>query len=219
MKTFKRFKNIISSNVNSVLDSIEDPEKMVQLMIHDVENSIRDTKQALREKKSEKISTAEQIKEKEELVKRWEQRALLAVQEGKDTLAKEALAEKKKTFETIEQLKENLNTLDTIIASEEASIEKLNEKFASIKAKKSSLVARAQHAQQKSKINETLRATESIDFSDKLDDLTAKIEEMEEKAGVDDEISHEKAFKDLERNKEVERELAALKESLSHHNN
>jgi len=215
MKTLKRFKNIISSNVNSVLDSIEDPEKMVQLMIHDLENSIRETKQALREKKSEMTSTAEQIKEKQEQVKRWEQRAHLSVQEGKDTLAKEALAEKKRTLETIEQLKDNLDTLETIIASEEASMTKLNAKFADIKAKKASLIARAQHAQQKSKINETLRESDSVDFSDKLHDLESKIEDMEQKVGVDDDHSSEKAFKDLERNKEVESELAALKASMA----
>jgi phage shock protein A len=218
MKTFKRFKNIISSNVNSVLDSIEDPEKMVKLMIHDLESSIRETKQALREKINEKSHTAEQIKEKEALVQRWEQRARLSVEEGKDALAKEALEEKKRTLETIEQLKDNLSTLETIIASEEASIAKLNAKFADIKAKKASLIARAQHAQQKSKINETLRESDSVDFSDKLHDLESKIEDMEEKVGVDDDHSSEKAFKDLERNKEVESELAALKESMSHKN-
>ncbi|MCH3917489.1 MAG: PspA/IM30 family protein [Spirochaetia bacterium] len=213
MNTLKRFKNIIHSNVNSALDSMEDPEKMIKLMIHDLEEALLKVKKSQKEKSTEKKVMEKEMAELQERIERWTSRSRLAVEQGRDDLAKEAIMEKRATEHRIAQLKENIKNLESIIMSEDESISQLTEKLKEITLKQDTLLSRARHAKEKQAVRQTLKETDSWEISEKFNELEAKIEQMESDAHISG-ADTDSAFVRMEREKEADEELAKLKEQL-----
>lgn len=213
MKTFRRLKNIINSNVNSALDQMENPEKMIKLMVNELEESLFKAKKGRDAHMIEKRTLDKEVTDLEATLKRWEERASLAVEKERDDLAKEALVEKKKTQKRIEGCKEHRAAIEKILLSEDESITQLSEKLKEIKEKQMSLVSRARHAQEKKKVQETIKQTESYDFKERFNELESKIEQMESSVNATnyDTVSE---FETLEINKEIDEELEALKAKM-----
>ena len=108
MGIFTRFTDIVSSNINSMLDKAEDPEKMIKLMIHEMEDTLIELKSSC----AGVIAGRKKIERKFEAMKGkatlWSQRAALAVEKGRDDLAREALMEKRRFSESTEALENEL---------------------------------------------------------------------------------------------------------------
>ncbi|MDY4611520.1 MAG: PspA/IM30 family protein [Sphaerochaetaceae bacterium] len=218
MNAFKRMKNIINSNVNSTLDKMEDPQKMIRLMIAELEETLAKARTSLAARIADKTARAEEKKQLEASLRRWEDRAKLAVEKGRDDLAREALIEKKHVSERLQVLSDELAQYEGIIASQQDQIVKLQEKLQEIRDKERTLVARAYHAKEKKKVVETLRATDSSAMCQKFSDLESKIERMEadaEMAGFTGSKGTEAQFAEMEKNDEIEAELNKLKASMA----
>ena len=99
MNVFKRMGDIISSNVNSMLDKMEDPKKMINLMITEMEDTEREIRMSIAEKTAEGESIRRNLESVNAATARWAERAALAVDNGNDDLAREAIIEKKKSSE------------------------------------------------------------------------------------------------------------------------
>ena len=95
MSVFKRIKDIVNSNINSLLDKTEDPEKMLKLMISEMDEAILNLKASTAAKMANLKSVEKRIDEAEKAVSRWQERAELAVVKGSDEMAKEAIKERK----------------------------------------------------------------------------------------------------------------------------
>jgi phage shock protein A len=213
MKTLNRIKNIINSNVNSTLDKIENPEKIISLMISDLENTLDKVKRSMRSRKAEKKSLEKDIEDAIKKEQRWLDRAKMAVQNGRDDLAKEALAEQKEVKSQIKQMKERVISIDSILMSEDESLQELTEKLREIKEKKASLVNRANHAKSKQAVKETLKEANGDEIEKRFNDLEAKIEQMEEENNIKQQDLNDE-FENMEMKAEIDKELEELKKSM-----
>ncbi len=218
MNAFKRMKNIIDSNVNSTLDKMEDPQKMIRLMITEIDETLTDARVSLAAHIATQNQRKAEHKELQASLNRWEDRAKLAVEKGRDDLAREALVEKKRVTERLAALDEELKQYETIIASQQDQIIKLQDKLKEIKDKERTLVARAYHAKETKKVVETLKESDSSAICRKFSDLESKIERLEadaQMAGFTGAKTSEAEFREMEESGEIDQELAKLKASLA----
>lgn len=217
MNVFKRLSDIVSANINSALDKMEDPKKMISLMIDEMEETAIEVRSSIAEKTAAQTTLEREIKSKEEAITRWTERAKIAVDKGNDDLAREAIAEKKTLEKQLVSLKSNLEVLKGIIVSLREQLSQVETKLEEIKGKRDELLARAKAAKEKMKTNEVVKNAESSEFARKFEELQARIERWEAEAKVFSEGSSSKVkgtsetFEEMEKNKEIEDELTALK--------
>lgn len=214
MGIFTRFSDIISSNINSMLDKAEDPEKMIKLMIHEMEDTLIELKSSCagviagRKKVERKL---EEIRDKRDL---WADRATLAVARGRDHLAREALIEKRRFSEITETLEGELGEYAGLVSQYHEDITELENKLNKAKDKKRVLVQRHKRATGKKRAQEDIRRSNSSDTMARFDKLESRIEAMEAEAELVNppkKPTMEDEFDNLATDDEIENELARLK--------
>ncbi|MFA5468531.1 MAG: PspA/IM30 family protein [Sphaerochaetaceae bacterium] len=214
MKFFKRLRGIVNANLHAKLDKMEDPEKMIRLMLAEMEETLIEAKSSCAERMANRALIEQEINAAKELKKRWEKRSELAVDKGKDDLAREAIREKSRITERLNVLTEELKQINFIIDSMDEQIAKLEAKRSEVRDKQRLLVQRAHHAQEKKKMVEALRAIDSQLGYRRFSELEEKIEALEaeaEMAGFSSLKNNEKEFSRMESDSAVESELARLK--------
>ncbi len=218
MGIFTRFKDIVASNISSMLDKAEDPEKLIKLMIREMEDTLIEIKSACasaiaNKKKVERFLDG--IREKEAF---WSQKAELAVNKGKDNLARQALQEKRRYTLRVEAVDEEATELDAIIEQYRDDIVELEGKLKSAREKQRMLVQRHIRAQRKKQAHEEIRRADSAEIMNKFDELENHIERMEAEADLVNYGRHadlEDEFEALEADDDIEEELNKLKSSQS----
>lgn len=214
MGIFTRFRDIVSANINSMLDTAEDPEKMIKLMIHEMEDTLIELKSSCAgviagQKKVER--KLEEINAKTEL---WNDRAALAVAKGRDNLAREALVEKRRFAHIGESLASELSEYRGLIEKYQEDIVELENKLNSAKEKKRVLVQRHKSATGKKRAQEDIRRSTSSDTIARFDKLESRIEQMEAEAelvNVGRKPTIDEEFDNLAGDTEIENELAKMK--------
>ncbi len=214
MGIFTRFRDIVSSNMNSMLERAEDPEKMIKLMIHEMEDTLIELKSSCAgviagRKKIER--KAEEITDKRNL---WADRAELAVNKGRDDLAREALTEKRRYSQVAESLDNEINEHSGLIEQYKEDIVELENKLNNAKEKKRTLIQRHKRANGKKRAQEEIRRSNSSDTMVRFDKLESRIEQMEAEAdlvNIKRKPTLEEHFEDLATDEEIENELAKMK--------
>lgn len=217
MGVFTRFKDIMSANINSILDKAENPEKMIRLMTQEMEDTLIELKSACAAKIAARTKAEREMKEVTEMVNRWQARAELAVEKGKDELAREALSERMKFQKDLEVLNGDIEQYDRLINECKENILKIEEKLQAVRQKHKLLIQRGIHAKEQIKAKETIKAAAGEKAFQRFSELETRIERMEaeaEVAGFTVPGSVEDEFQKLENNVDVEAELKALKDSL-----
>ncbi len=214
MGIFTRMRDIISSNVNAMLDKAEDPEKLVRLMIQEMEDTLVEIKASCAGAMATKKKIERQLEQAEGRAELWADRARLAVDKGRDDLAKEALLEKKRFEERVDSLEEELEHCEGLINQYQDDIMKLEEKLASVREKQRILVQRHIHARQKKRAESDLRKAGTTDAFVRFESFENRIERMEAEAdlvnyGRKDSLEDE--FSKLEGHESLEEELEKLK--------
>jgi len=217
MKTLKRFKNIVNSNLNSALNSLENPEKMIRLMITELEETLSQVKRTKASHQKEKSILEKDVADLKARIERWESRAKLAVEKGKEDLAREALNEKRECEIKVNRIYEDLKGYESILMSDDESVAQLATKLKEIKEKQAALVRRAQNAKTKKKVESALKVSESFEIGEKFNELEARIEQMENEVNLDH-SSNVDEFEKLEIDSEIEAELEKLKDQLKKDN-
>jgi phage shock protein A len=217
MGIFSRITDIINSNINAILDKAEDPEKMVRLIIQEMEEALVEVRS----------TSARAIADRKELLRRqewlqneageWERKAEVAVQKGRDDLAKGALVERNKASEARELLDRDLGILDDTLGKLNGDIAALQAKIKDAKGRQSAIILRGKAAQSRLGARQRL-ADHSIDdamlrfenYERKMDDLEGQIEsyDMGQKT-----LSEE--IEELESDERINEELKALKARMS----
>ncbi len=214
MGIFTRFSDIISSNINSMLDKAEDPEKMIKLMIHEMEDTLIELKSSCagviagRKKVERKL---DEIRGKRDL---WAERANMAVAKGRDNLAREALMEKRRFSEIADALENELDEYAGLITQYHEDISELEGKLNNAKEKKRVLLQRHKRASGKKRAQEEIRRSNSSDTMARFDKLESRIEQMEAEAdlvNVAKKPTIEEEFDNLASDDEIEKELARIK--------
>ena len=216
MGIFTRFRDIVNSNINAMLDKSEDPEKLIRLMIQEME----DTLVEIRASCADAMATRKRVQhEREEMLTRtgqWEERAQLAVNRGREDLAREALLEKRKYHERAEKLGYELSQCDVLIDQYQADIVQLEGKLNAAREKQRILVQRHLHAQQKKRAEMDIRRMETSDAIIRFEQFENRIERMEAEADLINygrKHSLEEEITSLEGDEELEKELQSLKAS------
>jgi len=216
MGIFTRFSDIISANINSMLDKAEDPEKMIKLMISEMEDTLIELKSscagviASRKRMERKL---DEMQAKSDL---WAKRANLAVAKGRDNLAREALVEKRRFSTITATLESEMAEYSGLIAQYHEDINELENKLNNAKEKKRILVQRHKRATGKKRAQEEIRRSTNSDTMARFEKLESRIEQMEAEAelvNMPNKPTIEEEFDNLAADDEIENELARIKAS------
>ena len=214
MGIFTRFRDIISSNINAMLDRAEDPEKMIKLMIREMEDTLVEIKAACAGAMAEKKKVARRQAEVQARQLLWDERAGLAVEKGRDDLAREALIEKRRFAGMAQKLDADLLDHDGLINQYQDDIRQLEDKLHKAREKQRLLVQRHIHATRTRQAREEVRRADNYESMAKFDDLEQRIERMEAEADLVNfgrKPNLDEAFDELAADEDIERELAAIK--------
>jgi len=221
MSIFTRFRDIVSSNMNAMLDRAEDPEKMIKLMIREMEDTLIELKSACAGVIAGRKKLQRRQEDISERVDLWGQRAELAVNKGRDDLAREALVEKRRFSELAESLDYEISEHNGLIEQYQGDISELDMKLSSAKEKKRILIQRHKKAGNKKRAQEDIRRMDSADTMARFEHLESRIDRMEAEAdmvnygktqSVDDQ------FDGLAADEDIEKELANMKAAAYHDN-
>lgn len=206
MSIFTRFKDIVNSNINSLLDKAEDPEKMLRLMIGEMEDTVIDLKTTTAARMAEAIRSEKKVEEAKATVERWQARAELAIEKGKDDLAREALMEKKHAQEAYERALENISSLKKSVEEGKEEIRTLEDKIKAAKDKLASLQREQARAQE--------RRDSSVNLNARFEEMENRINRMNaynDLSKKSEEKSAEEKFSEMEKNDEIEAEIERIK--------
>ncbi len=216
MGIFTRFRDIVNSNINAMLDKAEDPEKLVRLMIREMEDTLVEIKASCAGVMAGAKKVERNLEEVRARVKYWEEKAPLAVSKGRDDLAREALLEKRKYSDRAEALEQELMEHNGLIEEYQGDIRQLEEKLAGAREKQRILVQRHIHANRKRRAQEDIRRMGSAEAMFRFDELENRIERMEAEADLVNYGVRPTLDEDIEGlglDEEIEEELRALKAS------
>ena len=221
MGLFDRLSTLMRSNINDLISRAENPEKMLNQLIVDMKTQLAKAKQQVAsaiadEKKLQ--SDAEGLKKQAE---DWERRAMLAVQEGRDDLAKQALARYNEHLQGAQQLRETWLKHKAETDALKLSLRQLNDKIEEAKRKKNILVARAKRAEAQQRIQETMSGLSDKSAFESFERMAEKIEATERKAIAAAELNEEvsgdqlaRQFDSLEYKGSGDQQLLALKQRM-----
>lgn len=214
MGIFTRVRDIISSNLNTMLEKAEDPEKLIKMMIREMEDTLIEVKASCAGAMATKKKIQRELDEVGERGNIWGDKAQLAVDKGRDDLAREALVERKRYAERAEQLEKELGHCDDLVAQYQSDIKQLEDKLSSAREKQRLLVQRHVRAQRKMQTQQEIRRLDTADAMARFDTFEERIERMEadaelvnfgRKPTLDDE------FRKLEGHEGIDKELDELK--------
>jgi len=215
----KRVRDILSSNINALLDKAEDPEKMLEQYIRDMEESYQEAKVAVTQAIASKNRIEAKYNKQVEEVAKWEKNAILAVQKGQDDLAKEALKRQADAEKLRDTYKAQLDQQSAEVENLKSVLSKLESKLDEAKNKKELLITQAKNAKAKKKIYDTMSKIGNEHATRGFDRMADKVEQMVAEAQASAEIntdSLEEKFAALnDSSGEVEDRLAALKAKLN----
>jgi len=216
MGIFSRFSDIINSNINSLLDKAEDPEKMVRLIIQEMEDTLVEVRSASAKTIANKKEASAQISKLSNEAKEWEAKAELAISKEREDLARAALQEKKKCEVAVETISKEFEIIESQIGKLQDETAQLQEKLADAKARQKTIIMRQKTASSRLEVKKSLD-TNKIDsamgrfeqYERKIDDLESQVDAYDlGKKTLNDE------FAELESDGKVEDELAALKKKM-----
>ena len=224
MSIFTKLSTVIKSNINDLISRSENPEKMLNQIILDMRDQLakakREVAAAIADERKLRASLDAEVKE----VRQWEHRAVLAVKEGRDDLAKQALVRQ-------QEHKERASTFDETWRAQAAETEKLkgslrqlNDKIEEAKRKRNLLVAKQRRAQAQRRIHETMSGLSNTSAFDAFERMADKIDEQERESLAHQEVNEalgpgtlEDDFKALESGGDggdVEDRLLSLKQEM-----
>jgi phage shock protein A len=216
MGIFTRFRDIVSSNMNAMLDKAEDPEKMIKMMIREMEDTLVELKASCASVLADRKKIERRLEDVMSRHDLWAERAGLAVDKGRDDLAREALIEKRRFAEVAESLKAEISDHSAIIGQYQDDVRELEQKLAGAKEKKRVLVQRHRQANGKKRAQQEIRRMDSAETMSRFDSLERRIDQMEAEAEMVNfgrPPTLEEEFDDLKADDEIESELEKLKAS------
>jgi phage shock protein A len=218
MGIFTRFRDIVSSNINSMLDKAEDPEKMLKLMIREMEDTLIEIKSACAGVMAGGKKIERELEGTRSRADYWKGKATLAVSKGRDDLARDALIEKKRYAEKAEGLERELKEHQALVAQYQDDMVQLEQKLSGAREKQRTLVQRHIHAQRQREAREEIRRIDNAEAIYKFEEYENRIERMEAEADLVNYGRKEMIEQELDAlivDEDIENELHQIKSSLS----
>jgi len=219
---FSRFADIISSNINSMLDKAENPAKMVKLIIAEMEDTLVEIKAACAQAMADQAKSSRRLAEAEEKRVLWLKRAETAATKGRDDLAREALMEKRSAEETLNELQAQDSEMAAVVEKYRAEIDQLEAKLAQAREREQLMGHRENRAQKSLKASGQMKRYDLSEARLKLERLDSRLDKLEAEAEIElgarrrpdsEEEARERAFAELDDS--LDAELNEMKERLS----
>eukprot|EP00182_Erythrolobus_australicus_P003422 CAMPEP_0185834316 /NCGR_PEP_ID=MMETSP1353-20130828/5015_1 /TAXON_ID=1077150 /ORGANISM="Erythrolobus australicus, Strain CCMP3124" /LENGTH=317 /DNA_ID=CAMNT_0028532725 /DNA_START=75 /DNA_END=1028 /DNA_ORIENTATION=- len=220
MNLFERFSRVVRSTANNALKKVEDPEKILQQSMIDMQGDLTKVRQAYAEVAATKKRLERQRDAAQKQADEWTRRAQLALRSGDEELAREALVRKTAQDEQLSQLNSQIATLDTNTKKMADSVSEIEARMSEAKAMKEELVARARTAQTTYKVNDMLNSVGSSSGLAAFESMREKVEQLEAQTEVTLQLSPGKSpdleskFRALESGSSVDAQLAAMKQQM-----
>ncbi len=218
MGIFTRFSDIVNSNINSILDKAEDPEKIVRLMIQEMEDTLVEVRSAAARSIADKKDLNRKLSALERDQRDWDGKAELALRKGREDLAKAALVEKSRATSAIEMIRADYEAIDEGLGKLNEDISRLEAKLLDAKARQKSLLARHKTAHSRLAVRKKIHDYQIDDAMIRFEQYTRRIDDLEGRVeaydlGLPKDLKHE--FAGLEAEEEVARDLDELKRRVS----
>lgn len=217
MGIFSRFSDIVNSNINALLDKAEDPEKMVRLIIQEMEDTLVEVRSSSAKTIAEKKELQRLVNRLHEEVADWQAKAELALSKEREDLARSALIERQKASEQANAVAADIANLDEHVGKLQDEVSQLQEKLADAKARQKSMLMRQKTVSSRLEVKKTLDSNRINDamykferYEQKIDTLEAQVEAYDlGKKTLKDE------FAELAAQDKIDNELAVLKAKVN----
>ena len=221
MGIFTRFSDIVNSNINAILDKAEDPEKIVRLMIQEMEDTLVEVRSAAARSIADKKDLNRKLGSLERELADWDGKAELAMRKGREDLAKAALVEKSRVANAAEIVKQDYVAVDEGLSKLNEDIARLEAKLEDAKTRQKALLARHKTASSRLAVRKKIHDYKIDDAMIRFEQYTRRIDDVEGRVeaydlGLPKDLSHE--FASLEAEESVMQELDALKRRVAAEN-
>lgn len=221
MGIFARLAQLIQSNINDLISKSEDPEKMLNQVVIEMNQQLVEAKKQVAVSIADEKRLAKQAEQEQANAAEWERRAMMAVRAGDDALATEALARKKEHDALAQQYDEQWKKQKAAVEQLKTALRVLNGKIEEAKRKKNVLIARKKRAEAQKAIQETMNGLRDASAFDTFDRMAQKIDQMEAEAEAGAELSEEYSgdqlahkFAKMETSVGAQEDLVALKRRM-----
>ena len=217
MSIFTRLSDIVNSNISALLDKAENPEKMIRMVIQEMEETLVEVRSGTAKVIADKKTLKRRVDTLRKQAQDWEQKAELAVSKEREDLAKAALVERSAINASIDITEKDLAKLDETLDKLSSEIELLQAKLNDARARQKTILLRTKATENRVNINVKLKS-EAIDSAlDKFEYFERKIDQMEGQleTGHVESRGLQSEFDELERQEQIDAELAALKTKMA----
>ncbi|TMP52160.1 PspA/IM30 family protein [Pseudoalteromonas sp. S1612] len=219
MGIFNRVNDVIQANIVAMLDKAEDSEKLLNLMLTEMQEALNECRSTAAALLCEEKNIKRQISNKQQALTNWQLKAEHAIAKNRDDLAKSALAEKHNVEISIECLQTQLETLQQSIVKITEDCERLQQKMTQAKAKQAQLVKRENVVEARSKINTQLQSDKVATALSRFEQIERRVESVESQVEAyeltDTASNTATQIESLVKNEKIDAELASLKASLN----
>ncbi|MEH2116358.1 PspA/IM30 family protein [Nostoc sp.] len=217
MGLFDRIKRVVSSNLNDLVNKAEDPEKMLEQAILEMQEDLVQLRQGVAQTIAAQKRSEKQYSDAQNEINKWQRNAQLALQKGDENLARQALERKKTYTDSSTSLKASLDTQSTQVETLKRNLIQLESKISEAKTKKEMLKARITTAKAQEQLEGMVRGMNSSSAMSAFERMEEKVLMQEARAQAGQEIAGadlESQFARLEGSSDVDDELAALKAKM-----
>jgi phage shock protein A len=214
MGIFTRFSDIVNSNINAILEKAEDPEKIVRLMIQEMEDTLVEVRSAAARSIADKKDLNRRLESLDRETGDWDEKAELAMRKGREDLAKAALVEKSRVSNAAEAVKSDYEAVDEGLAKLNEDIARLEAKLEDAKSRQKALLARHKTANSRLAARRKIHDYKIDDAMVRFEQYTRRIDDVEGRVEAYDlvlpkDLRHE--FASLEAEESVQQEFDDLK--------
>lgn len=211
-----RVTSILRANINDALDHAENPEAMLNQIVRDMQDALRQADSDIAEQIAQQKMIQSDLESAKQNADAWNQKAALAVSKGGDDLARQALARANDYTDQVAVYQKQLDAQTNAVAELKTKRDALQDKYEAATRNRDTLISRAKRAQAQQRITTATTKLSALDYSSDLEHMERRIQEMEARASAQAEVAEghtslDDQFHKLQGDERIEQQLAALK--------